>query len=94
MSSSGAFVQAVDSRPMPLVRGLKTGTWEAARMSDQLDEDLLPECPFPGVSARRVWDALRELQLSYQERDAGWRDVPAEFERVARALPTLVALGA
>ena len=61
-------------------------------MSSQLDEDLLPECPFPGPSARYVWDNLRELQLAYQERDPGWRGIPAEFERLARALSTVVAL--
>ena len=79
---------------MSLVRALKTGSWDAARMTYQLDEDLLPECPFPGASARYVWEDLRELQLAYQERHAGWRDIPVEFERLARALPTLVALGA
>ena len=81
-------------RPATLVAALKAGSWEAASMSYQLDEDLLPDCPFPGVSARRVWDGLRDLRFSYQERHAGWCEVPIEFERLARALPTLVALGA
>lgn len=79
-------------RPLTLVRALKEGGWDAARMADQLDEDLLPDCPFPGASARYVWDDLRELQLAYQDRDDGWRDVPAQFERLARALPTLVEI--
>ena len=79
-------------RPITLVRALKAGSWKATSMSYQLDEDLLPDCPFSGASARYGWDNLRELQLAYQERDAGWRDVPAEFERLARALPTVVAL--
>ena len=61
-------------------------------MTYQLDEDLLPGCPFPGPSARYVWENLRELQLAYHERDPGWRHIPAEFERLARALPTLVEL--
>ena len=94
MSSEGTLVPPVDARPTTLVRALKTGTWDAARMTHHLDEDLLPDCPFGGRSARRVWDGLRELQFSYQERHVGWRDVPAEFERLARALPTLIALGA
>ena len=79
-------------RPLTLVRALKAGRWDAVSMSSQLDEDLLPECPFPGPSARYVWDNLRELQLAYQDRDPGWRDIPSEFERLARALPTVVAL--
>ena len=81
-------------RPATLVAALKAGSWEAASLSYQLDEDLLPECPFRGISARRVWDGLRELQFLYQEHHAGWREVPIEFERLARALPTFVALGA
>ena len=80
-------------RPTTLVGTLKAGVWESA-MAAQLDEDLLPDCPFPGVSACHVWECLRELQVAYQERQQGWRDVPAQFERLARALPTLVALGA
>ena len=79
---------------MTLVRALKAGRWQAASMTSQLDEDLLPDCPFGGRSAAYVWDGLRELQLAYQERHAGWREIPAEFERLARALPTLAALGA
>lgn len=63
-------------------------------MANQLDEDLLPACPFPGASARYVWENLRELQLAYQDRHAGWRNIPAQFERLARALPTVVALEA
>ncbi|MDQ3866356.1 MAG: hypothetical protein M3304_05960 [Actinomycetota bacterium] len=61
-------------------------------MSYQLDEDLLPECPFPGVSARYVWENLRELQLAYQDRHTGWQKIPAEFELLARALRTVVEL--
>lgn len=76
------------------MRALKDGTWDASRMSHQLDDDLLPDCPFPGPSAAYVWEGLRELQFAYQERHGGWRDIPAEFERLARALPSLVALGA
>ena len=83
-----------NARPTTLMRALKAGAWDASRMSHQLDEDLLPECPFGGVSAAYVWEGLRELQFAYQERHAGWRGIPAEFERLARALPTLVALGA
>ena len=82
-----------DSRPMTLLRALKSGTWDATTMAHQLDDDLLPDCPFAGVSATYVWDELRELQLTYQDRARGWRDVPAAFERLARALPSLVALG-
>ena len=78
---------------MTLVRALKQGTWEVG-MRSQLDGDLLPDCPFPGISARYVWEDLKDLQLAYQERRQGWPDVPAQFERLARALPTLVALGA
>ena len=59
--SSEARRSAAKARPVTLVRALKHGTWEAARMRSQLDEDLLPECPFPGVSARYVWEGLREL---------------------------------
>ena len=94
MSSEATLPPTAATRPPTLVRALKEGSWEAARMRSQLDEDILPDCPFPGVSARYVWEGLRELQFAYQERDPGWRDVPAEFERLARALPTVVALGA
>ncbi len=85
----------VGARRMTLVRALKLGCWEAGSMAHQLDGDLLPdECPFDGVSSRRVWEGLRELQFAYQERDPGWCGIPREFERLARALPSLVALGA
>lgn len=83
-----------NGRATTLIGALKAGTWDAGRMRHQLDEDLLPDCPFSGASARYVWEGLRELQFAYQERHAGWREIPAEFERLARALPTLVALGA
>ncbi|MGH3031859.1 MAG: hypothetical protein ACRDNE_14080 [Gaiellaceae bacterium] len=80
---------------MTLIRALKLGCWEAAGMAHQLDGDLLPdECPFGGLSSSRVWEGLLDLQFAYQERDAGWREIPREFERLARALPSLVALGA
>ena len=79
---------------MTLVRALKGGIWDATQMAYQLDEDLLPDCPFRGVSSRYVWDSLRELQYAYQERHSGWREIPHEFQRLARALPTLVSLGA
>jgi hypothetical protein len=80
---------------MTMIRALKLGRWEAGPMAHQLDGDLLPdECPFDGISSRRVWEGLRELQLAYQERDPGWRTVPLEFERLARALHSLVAIGA
>jgi hypothetical protein len=82
-------------RPLTLIRALKTGRWEAGRMAQQLDGDLLPEdCPVGGTSARRVWAWLRELQLAYQERDPGWREIPLEFERLARALHSLAVIGA
>ena len=84
---------AAAARPTTLVTALKAGAWEAARMTHQLDEDLLPpDCPFPGELARCVWDCLRELQLAYQDRHTGWRQIPARFERLARALATVVAL--
>jgi hypothetical protein len=82
-------------RPATLVRALKAGSWEAGRMAHQLDGELLPEdCPYPGISARRVWEDLRELQLAYQEREPGWQRLPTEFEWLARALHSLAALGA
>jgi hypothetical protein len=84
-----------DTRPMTMIRALKLGRWEAGSMAHQLDGELLPEeCPCAGVSSRRVWEGLRELQLSYQERDPGWRTIPLEFERLARALHSLVTIGA
>lgn len=80
---------------MTLLRALKLGCWEAGSMAHQLDDDLLPDdCPFEGVSSRRVWEGLRDLQFAYQERDPGWREIPREFERLARALDRLVAIGA
>jgi hypothetical protein len=84
-----------EGRPLTLIRALKSGRWEAALMAQQLDGDLLPEdSPVGGTSACRVWEWLRELQLAYQERDPGWREIPLEFERLARALHSLVAIGA
>ncbi len=84
----------VRERPLTLRRALKEGSWEAS-MAHQLDGELLSEdCPYPGPSARRVWDDLRELQLAYQNRDPGWQRLPAEFEWLARALASLAALGA
>jgi hypothetical protein len=84
-----------DTTPLTLIRALRVGRWDAGRMAHQLDGDLLPEeCPVGGVSARRVWEGLRELQLAYQERDPGWREIPLQFERLARALHSLVAIGA
>ncbi|MGH3023792.1 MAG: hypothetical protein ACRDNI_09075 [Gaiellaceae bacterium] len=81
-------------RPFTLVRALKAGSWEAA-MAQQLDGELLPEdCPYPGPSARRVWEELRDIQLAYQNRDLGWQSLPTEFEWLARALASLAALGA
>lgn len=80
---------------MTLIKALKAGCWDARRMAHQLDGELLPDdCPLGGISAGRVWEGLRELQLAYQERDPGWREIPHEFERLARALHSLVALGA
>lgn len=80
---------------MTLITALKAGAWDAAHMRHQLDDDLLPdECPVGGISASRVWEALRELQYAYQERKPGWQAVPAEFERLARAFHSLVAIGA
>jgi hypothetical protein len=88
-------VTGVRERPLTLTRALKAGSWEAGSMAHQLDGELLSEdCPYPGPSARRVWDDLRELQLAYQNRDPGWQRVPAEFEWLARALHSLAALGA
>jgi hypothetical protein len=84
----------IRERPLTLTRALKQGSWEAG-MAHQLDGELLSEdCPYPGPSARRVWDDLRELQLAYQNRDPGWERLPAEFEWLARALASLAALGA
>jgi hypothetical protein len=84
----------VRERPLTLTRALKEGSWEAG-MAHQLDGELLSEdCPYPGPSARRVWEDLRELQLAYQNRDPGWQHLPAEFEWLARALASLAALGA
>ena len=84
----------IRERPLTLTRALKQGSWEAG-MAHQLDGELLSEdCPYPGPSARRVWDDLRELQLAYQNRDPGWERLPAEFEWLARALSSLAALGA
>jgi hypothetical protein len=34
---------AASGRPLTLIRALKSGCWEAARMAQQLDGDLLPE---------------------------------------------------
>jgi hypothetical protein len=87
--------QALAAPELTLLRALKQGCWSAERMAFQLDEDPLPpECPYGGVSARRVWEDLRELQLAYQERDPGWRELPREFERLVHALHALVAVGA
>jgi hypothetical protein len=84
-----------DTRPLTLIRALKLGSWNAAGMAHQLDGDLLPdECPFDGISSRRVWEGLRELQFAYQERDPGWREIPRQFERLAVALHSLAAIGA
>ena len=84
----------IRERPLTLTRALKQGSWEVG-MAHQLDGELLSEdCPYPGPSARRVWDDLRELQLAYQNRDPGWERLPAEFEWLARALASLAALGA
>lgn len=84
----------IRERPLTLTRALKQGSWEAG-MAHQLDGELLSDdCPYPGPSARRVWDDLRELQLAYQNRDPGWERLPAEFEWLARALHSLAALGA
>ena len=64
-------------------------------MAHLLDEDLLPpDCPVGGVSAQRVWDALRELQYAYQEREPGWETVPPRFEYLARGLHAVVLVGA
>jgi hypothetical protein len=41
-----------------------------------------------------VSEWLRDLQLAYQERDPGWREIQLDFERLARALQCLVAVGA
>ena len=84
-----------DTRPLTLIRALKLGSWNAAGMAHQLDGDLLPDvCPFDGVSSRRVWEGLRELQFAYQERDPGWREIPRQFERLAVALHSLATIGA
>ena len=84
-----------DTRPLTLIRALKLGSWNAAAMAHQLDGDLLPDvCPFDGVSSRRVWEGLRELQFAYQERDPGWREIPRQFERLAVALHSLATIGA
>jgi hypothetical protein len=84
----------IRQRPLTLTRALKEGSWEAG-MALQLDGELISEdCPYPGPSARRVWDDLREVQLAYQNRDLGWERLPAEFEWLARALHSLAALGA
>jgi hypothetical protein len=84
----------IRERPLTLTRALKEGSWEAG-MAHQLDGDLLSEdCAYPGLSARRVWDELREVQLAYQNREPGWERLPAEFEWLARALHSLAALGA
>jgi hypothetical protein len=81
-------------RPITLVRALKSGGWSAAQMAHQLDDELLPDCLLRGVSTNYVWESLRELQFAYQERYVGWREIPPEFERLARVLPTLAAIGA
>jgi hypothetical protein len=84
-----------DARPLTLIRALKLGCWDAAGMAHQLDGDLLPdECPLGGISSRRVWEGLRDLQFAYQERDPGWREIPREFERLAVALHSLATIGA
>lgn len=82
-------------RELTLIPALKTGRWDADRLAHTLDEDVLPsECPFGGASAQWVWEALRELQIQYQEREPGWANVPGEFELLARALHALLVLGA
>jgi hypothetical protein len=84
----------IRERPLTLTRALMQGAWEVG-MAHQLDGELLSEdCPYPGPSAGRVWDDLRELQLAYQNRDPGWERLAAEFEWLARALASLAALGA
>jgi hypothetical protein len=81
-------------RPTTLLRAVKDGSWDAS-MAGQLDGELLPEdCLYPGPSARRVWEELRDVQLAYQNRDPGWQTLPTEFEWLARALASLAALGA
>jgi hypothetical protein len=81
-------------RPTTMIRALKAGSWDARRMREQLDEELLQDdCPFGGLSARRIWDGLRELQFAYQERDHGWREIPSQFERLARAPDSVVRIG-
>ena len=87
-------MSATRVREVTLIRALKTGTWDV-RLAHTLDEDVLPsECPFGGQSARWVWGGLRDLQVEYRERGPGWQDVPGEFERLARGLHALLAIGA
>ena len=87
-------MRAAPARELTLVRALREGRWEEG-LAHTLDEDVLPaECPFGGSSAQWVWAGLRELQVEYRDREPGWRDVPGEFERLARGLHALLALGA
>ena len=87
-------MSATRVREVTLIRALKTGTWDVS-LVHTLDEDVLPsECPIGGQSARWVWDGLRDLQVEYRERGPGWQDVPGEFERLARGLHALLAIGA
>jgi hypothetical protein len=80
-------------RPTTLLGTIRAGGWSAERDRHHLDEDLLPDsCPFHGPSAARVSEFLRELQLSYQERDDGWPNVPGQFESLVRSLDSLRAL--
>ena len=82
-------------RELTLIPALKAGCWDARSLAHTLDEDVLPsDCPFGGSSARWVWDGLRDLQIEYRERGPGWTDVPGEFERLARGLHALLAIGA
>ena len=83
-----------NARPMTLVKALKAGRWSAAQTAHQLDDEPAPDCSLPCVSTSYVWDSLRELQLAYQERYGGQAGDPCEFERLARVLPVLAAIGA
>jgi hypothetical protein len=80
-------------RPMTLLGTIRAGGWSAERDRHHLDEDLLPDsCPFHGPSAARVWEFLRELQLSYQQREEDWPCVPGQFESLVRYLDSLGVL--